>query len=171
MSYIDRLDELRKFIEKRIVELEREIQLWKICLRLVEKKLRVKEKGIEVEIRERMTREEELRKAVKLEETKKPSLEILDNRGRVIAQIFEYGNTMKIVPDEHVKVNINSKEFRQFFIGKVLAGIKKENPRFSYNIIEKKGLLVQIVVKGVVSERERKRIYGAIKWTFSKFIT
>lgn len=146
-----RIEELRRRITERIRELNKELEAWQTCLQLINEMLR---------------REEKASLGMK-----RVIAEIRDNSGTLLAKMYEDRNEIKIIPEKEVRVNVNSKEFKQFFIGKVLENIRKENPRVEYNVKEHEGILMEISLKNISSERELRRIQGAVKWTFKKFLT
>lgn len=145
------LEGLRKKIIERIEELNEELKAWKGCLQMIDGLLRGKEKV-----------------TLKVE---KLIAEIKDNSGILLAKIYGNKSEMRIIPEKRIRVDVNSKEFKQFFIKKVLENIRKENPRVQYNVKEKRGILLEVSLKNISSERELRRIQGAVKWTFKKFLT
>jgi len=143
------LERIRKLIEEKINELNRELEAWKLCLKLLEKSVKVEEKP---------------------EEKAKLLVEIKDDLGNPLAKIYSDNQNLIILPEENVSINTASREFKQFFVRKVLDGIKKENPLADYEIDEENGVLRKVIVKNVSGTREIRRIQGAVKWTFKKFI-
>ncbi|HID15854.1 MAG TPA: hypothetical protein EYP16_03505 [Candidatus Atribacteria bacterium] len=145
------LEDLRKRIIERIEALNEELKAWQTCLKLIDKLLkRVEEKPPKIE---------------------KIIAEIRDDSGVILAKIYGDKNEVKIIPERRVQVDVNSKEFKQFFIRKVLENIRRENPKVQYKIKENRGILLEVSLKNISRERELRRIQGAVKWTFKKFLS
>jgi len=144
------LEDLRKRILERIEELNDELKAWQTCLQLVDELLKREKAPLKVE---------------------KIIAEIRDNTGNLLAKIYGSRDEMRIIPEKEVQVDVNSKEFKQFFIKKVLENIRKENPKVQYEIKERRGILLEVSLRNISSERELRRIQGAVKWTFKKFLT
>ncbi len=162
-----KLNDLKRFIENRINEIEKEIALWKALLEIIERRIQ----GEVVKSFEKHERvpEREYYEALRGKSEKLVS-EIFDERGILLAKIYERNGEIVVRPSSKVKVRIESKEFKQFFIRKVLGGIKRENPNFKYKIFDRSGILIEIILKNIANDREKRRIQGAIKWTFKKFL-
>ncbi|RLE54390.1 MAG: hypothetical protein DRJ26_01985 [Candidatus Methanomethylicota archaeon] len=143
------LERIKKLIEEKIDELNKELEVWKLCLKLIEGTVRLRERPVE-----------EARLLV----------EVKDELGNSLAKIYKDNNNLVIVPDRNVTINTSSREFSQFFIRKVLDGIKRENPSADYEVLEKNRILQKIIVKNISEAREVKRIQGAVRWTFKKFM-
>ncbi|MCS7385032.1 MAG: hypothetical protein NDF53_04805 [archaeon GB-1867-097] len=143
-------EKLKEMIKEKINQLNREIEIYKLCLEIL---------GGEVEERE----------AAKVIGERKIISEIYSNDGKPLAKIYGEADRIIIVPERNVNVNVNSREFKQFFIRKVLYGIKRENPLVRYEIKDRGGILTEIILRNITSQKEIKRLQGAVKWTFKQF--
>jgi len=153
-----REEDLKRTIKEKINQLTKELEILKLCLAILNKEPIEK-------------REKEKKPTIKKKTTKRSLIaQISDNEGNNLAKIYGEEDRVIITPENKVKVDINSREFRQFFIRKVLLGIKKERPLITYEVKDRDGILTEIVLKNITSEREIKRLQGAIKWTFKQFI-
>jgi hypothetical protein len=104
-----------------------------------------------------------------------------EDRSIVYAEVTVTGNEMVVVPSLDREYSIDHSAFQQFLIGKVLEPQQEEEikkvetkelspeDQFSYTIeVNDKRVLTKLSIHNVKSVDIQKRIYGALRWTFSK---
>lgn len=162
MSEHIKLDELKKYLEDKIQELKREKEMLELILSLIESGILGSSKMIKVM-------------------EPRPGEQVVPLRGSdgtLLAEMYVGKNTIRIVP--LVDLSIEVPPFRQFFIARVLEGIKKKemdllekgrldpSKAFDYEITVDKGIIREIKLKNIYDERRRMDIKSSIKWTLEK---
>ncbi len=173
-----KLAELRSLLEEKIRELELELELLKLCHRLVTEALsrRTFKSGLEV-LQERV--EETARVEEKIEKPKA----IKDIVGRKISKVFAkayvYDDYVRIVPEE--EFDVSTPPFQAFFINKLLEEFRKEdeenvkrgklsgNKVLRYEIkTDEGGRIKEIVIHNYNDDFRLREILRALSWTFEK---
>lgn len=155
----ENVERIKILLKEKINQLTKEIEILKMCLELISEKSISEEK-----IEEKPT----VHKKIEIAERK--LLSSISEDKENIANIYAEGDKIIIVPGKNVEVNVNAKDFKDFFMKKVLLGLKKEKPSITYEIKDVNSILKEIVIKNIIEERDLKRIEGAVKWTFSRFL-
>jgi hypothetical protein len=160
-------EKLKSLLKERIDQLSKEVEVLKMCLEILSEKpaeaqQKVSETKVEVKV------EKPIQKA-KTPERK--LLASISEGGENIANIYVEEDKIIVVPGKNVRVDVNSRDFKDFFIKKVLFGLKREKPSISYEVKDVNGTLKEVIIKNITEERDVKRIEGAVKWTFSRFIS
>lgn len=165
MSVEDR-EKLKNLIKERIDQLSREIEVLKLCLEIMGEKTVTTQKEI---VKTEMEKEKMVQPQ-KTETVERKLLSSINEGGENIANIYVEKEKLIIIPGKNVKVDVNSKDFKNFFIKKVLLGLKKEKAAITYEVKDSNGILQEVIVRNVAEERDIRRIEGAVKWTFSRFL-
>jgi len=165
LSVEDR-EKLKSLIKERIDQLSREIEVLKLCLEIMGEKTVTTQKEI---VKTEMEKEKMVQPQ-KAETVERKLLLSINEGGENIANIYVEKEKLIIVPGKNVKVDVNSKDFKNFFIKKVLLGLKKEKAAITYEVKDSNGILQEVIVRNVAEERDIRRIEGAVKWTFSRFL-
>jgi len=161
MSEHIKIDEIKKFLEGKIQELKREKEVLELILSLLESGMIGPHSPIKAEPR--------------------PGEKIVPLRssdGTLLAEMYVGKTEMRIVP--FVELSVDIPPFRQFFIARVLEGIKKKDmdriergqldpsKAFDYEIIVDRKIIKEIRLKNIFDERRRMDIKSSIKWTLEK---
>lgn len=160
-------EKLKSLLKERIDQLSKEVEILKMCLEILsEKPTAAQQKTSETKV--------EVKVEKPVQKAKTPERKLLTSiseGGENIANIYVEEDKIIVVPGKNVKVDVNSRDFKDFFVKKVLFGLKKEKPSISYEVKDVNGTLKEVIIKNVTEERDVKRIEGAVKWTFSRFIS
>jgi hypothetical protein len=160
-------EKLKSLLKERIDQLSKELEVLKTCLEILgEKPTAAQQKPSETKV--------EVKVEKPVQKAKTPERKLLTSiseGGENIANIYVEEDKIIVVPGKNVKVDVNSRDFKDFFVKKVLFGLKKEKPSISYEVKDVNGTLKEVIIKNVTEERDVKRIEGAVKWTFSRFIS
>ncbi|MCR6668520.1 MAG: hypothetical protein NDF51_00775 [archaeon YNP-WB-040] len=160
-------EKLKSLLKERIDQLSKELEVLKTCLEILgEKPTAAQQKTSETKV--------EVKVEKPVQKAKTPERKLLTSiseGGENIANIYVEEDKIIVVPGKNVKVDVNSRDFKDFFVKKVLFGLKKEKPSISYEVKDVNGTLKEVIIKNVTEERDVKRIEGAVKWTFSRFIS
>ncbi|MCR6691491.1 MAG: hypothetical protein MRT15_03800 [archaeon YNP-LCB-003-016] len=160
-------EKLKSLLKEKIDQLSKEVEILKMCLEILsEKPTAAQQKLSETKV--------EVKVEKPVQKAKTPERKLLTSiseGGENIANIYVEEDKIIVVPGKNVKVDVNSRDFKDFFVKKVLFGLKKEKPSISYEVKDVNGTLKEVIIKNVTEERDVKRIEGAVKWTFSRFIS
>jgi hypothetical protein len=160
-------EKLKSLLKERIDQLSKEVEVLKMCLEILgEKSTVAQQKTSETKV--------EVKVEKPVQKAKTPERKLLTSiseGGESIANIYVEEDKIIVVPGKNVKVDVNSRDFKDFFVKKVLFGLKKEKPSISYEVKDVNGTLKEVIIKNITEERDVKRIEGAVKWTFSRFIS
>ncbi len=153
------LEELKKHLEEKIQQLQKEIEMYKALLEVVDVLYK--------------NRDELL--------TAKPGEEVIQVKspsGEVIANMYIGHDYIRAVPLVPMPKNIPP--LTTYLISRVLDEMKrreeelaergeiKKEEVLSYDIREEEGLLKEIMVKNIKSERDFVELKAAIRWTLQK---
>lgn len=186
-----KLAELRTLLEERIRELETELELLKLCHRLVTEALsrRSFKTGLEV-LREReaaATRPSEVTEEVteeieKVVEKPKAVRDVVGRKvGKVFAKAYIYENYVKIVPESEYEFRVDTPPFQAFFINKLLEDFRREDEEnvkkgklspdkvLRYEVkTDEEGRIQEIVIHNYNDEFRLREIIRALGWTLEK---
>lgn len=177
---VRRLAEAKSYLQRRIEELEGEVELLKLLLSLVDAALS----------RESFTKAAELPReapAAPPEEAEELDLgakisehAVTSREGRELARVLVYERGLIIKP--LIDLPADSPPLRSFFVAKILEGYKRkdgemvkagelaEDEAFDYEVVEEGGLVKEI---RVLNYRERRRfdeIRSALRWTLQRVL-
>ncbi len=166
---VKRLAELRDLLEKRIHNLESELEGLKIILEFVNEAL--------LEKSFRRPELPSLSKETAKSETPPPTGTLKTLTGEILAEIYEDGNSLRIVLSKNF--NVNTPPFRSFLVDRVLNKMREKDLRmvdeggllpdetFSYEIKMDGDFIREIIMKNVAPERKRE-LKSAVRWTLEK---
>lgn len=156
-----RINEIKKFLEERIQELKKEKEMLELILSLLESGVISPKRTVKIEPR--------------------PGEKIVPLRGSdgtLLAEMYIGKSEVRIIP--FVELSVDIPPFRQFFIARVLEGIKRKDidriergeidasKAFDYEIIVDRGIIKEIRLKNIFDERRRMDIKSSAKWTLEK---
>lgn len=162
---IKSLAEIKKYLEQKIIELNKEIDMIKMILSIVNEQLVAKSfKQIEIPKAQAPKEAEELR-------------EIRSRKGDLLGTIQIASNIIRITPSPEIELSQETRPFKSFFIKKVLDGMVKKDKKsidsgqlqpgmeISYDILQDGKYIKEIIIKNYGSENRLKEIINAIRWT------
>jgi hypothetical protein len=178
---VKRLAEAKSYIQKRIDELESEVELLKLILSVIDTALS----------RESFTKAAELPREAPREAPQAPPAEadlgaqvseaaVTSRDGRELARLVVYEKGLVIKP--LMDLPVDSPPLRSFFIAKVLEGYKRkdeelvkageipEDEAFDYEVAEEGGLVKEIIVRNYRERRRLDEIRSALRWTLNRVL-
>lgn len=178
---VKRLAEAKSYIQKRIDELESEVELLKLILSVIDTALS----------RESFTKAAELPREAPREAPQAPPAEadlgaqvseaaVTSRDGRELARLVVYEKGLVIKP--LMDLPVDSPPLRSFFIAKVLEGYKRkdeelvkageipEDETFDYEVAEEGGLVKEIIVRNYRERRRLDEIRSALRWTLNRVL-
>jgi hypothetical protein len=161
---IKALAEIKKYLEQKIIELNKEIDMIKTILSIINEQLVAKSfKQIEISKAQIPKEAEELR-------------EIRSRKGELLGTIQITSNTIRITPSPEIKLTQETRPFKSFFIKKVLDGMVQKDKKLidsgqlqpgmeiSYDILQEGEYIKEIIIKNYGSETRLKEIINSIRW-------
>jgi len=178
---VKRLAEAKSYIQKRIDELESEVELLKLVLSVIDTALS----------RESFTKAAELPREAPREVPQAPPAEadlgaqvseaaVTSRDGRELARLVVYEKGLVIKP--LMDLPVDSPPLRSFFVAKVLEGYKRkdeelvrtgeipEDEAFDYEVAEEGGLVKEIIVRNYRERRRLDEIRSALRWTLNRVL-
>jgi len=178
---VKRLAEAKSYIQKRIDELESEVELLKLILSVIDTALS----------RESFTKAAELPREAPREAPQAPLAEadlgaqvseaaVTSRDGRELARLVVYEKGLVIKP--LMDLPVDSPPLRSFFVAKVLEGYKRkdeelvsageipEDEAFDYEVAEEGGLVKEMIVRNYRERRRLDEIRSALRWTLNRVL-
>jgi len=178
---VKRLAEAKSYIQKRIDELESEVELLKLILSVIDTALS----------RESFTKAAELPREAPREAPQAPLAEadlgaqvseaaVTSRDGRELARLVVYEKGLVIKP--LMDLPVDSPPLRSFFVAKVLEGYKRkdeelvsageipEDEAFDYEVTEEGGLVKEMIVRNYRERRRLDEIRSALRWTLNRVL-
>lgn len=182
------LAQVKEYLEQKISQLEKELELLKHLVEIIDEEL--VEKSFKKLIPPSEVKEAVKESPVKGESAKPmaPELEegkirILKARsGEVLAKVSITPNELRFIVDPGINVTSEDKPFSSFLVKKVLEAMSKTDlervkkgvlppgQELSYNIIEDEGKVKEIVIRNFREEYRLREIVNAIRWTLETII-
>lgn len=182
------LAQVKEYLEQKISQLEKELELLKHLVEIIDEEL--VEKSFKKLIPPPEVKEAVKESPVKGESAKPmaPELEegkirILKARsGEVLAKVSITPNELRFIVDPGISVTSEDKPFSSFLVKKVLEAMSKTDlervkkgvlppgQELSYNIIEDEGKVKEIVIRNFREEYRLREIVNAIRWTLETII-
>ncbi|RLE74278.1 MAG: hypothetical protein DRJ56_07810 [Thermoprotei archaeon] len=163
---VKELAEAKALLERRVRELEEELRLYRMVLRLIDEAL---SRLSFVPASELVQGEEEREEPL----SRYP---IVSRSGERVAEVLIYRDRMIVRPT--IKFRRDSPPFRGFFIDRILKRLKEEDRRrvsvgeiapseaFDYEIVEdEEGYVRELVIRNYRSEETLRELRRALKWT------
>ena len=165
------LAEAKKILTEFLEEKERELQLIRECLKIINEELGK---------RSFVTAEKLI---IKPEEEWKKTSSITYRQGRrevLLAEVYidRDGRNLKIEPK--IKLNINTPPFQSFLLERVLNKMKEKdnmkvlygeinpNEAIKYEVKTEDDMIKEIIIKNILSDERMMSIRNAVRWTFSR---
>ncbi len=185
-SGIKSLAEIKKYLEKRLEELQREEKLLREILKLVDSALSSQSFVKASELPKQLAEEarEDAQKSEALEKTaeEEPSqiFTVSSRFGEQLARIFVYPKMLVIKFSR--TFHTSTQPFQAFFVRKVLEGFKRKDEdlivqglktpdeKFDYKIVEEDGVLKEIVIYNYGSKDNVVEIKNTLRWTLNKML-
>ncbi len=165
------LAEAKAYLEKRLEDLQREIEVIRALLTLVDQAL-----GRESFVTAAKLREE---RAEVPEEKPISEFNITSRSGELIAKMLVYKDRIVVRPE--VELHTDTPPFRSFLIARTLEGYKKKDMRrvdmgelaedevLDYEVIEdERGVLKELIIRNYGDRQRLFELRGAIRWTLNK---
>ena len=155
-------------IEKKIEELKSELKENQEILEVIDKILL-----------EKSFKRVEIAKPAEIQPPLKETIKLTTTTGEPLVNLYVSEDTLRVVPVEDKKFNVNTPPFTQFLVERVLMkmqekdrnlakmGQLKSEKIFSYTIMRKGDLIQEIIIKNFNEERLRE-LKSSIRWTFEK---
>jgi hypothetical protein len=176
---IKKIAKLREILEKRVIEMEAELDGLKTLLNLIDTTL-VKQSFKRAELPKIIQSPSEIetyKKASPIKEKKGIPLKTVT--GDLLAQIYSEKDLVIISLPEDKKFDINIPPFTSFFVERVLAKMLEKDKEdaekgkldpdkiISYEIKQDGKILKQITIRNLRAERSRE-LKSSIRWTLEK---
>jgi len=172
---LKRIAELRSLLEKRIREIETELEGLRVILefvdaRLLEKGFKRAEVGKPAPVEPAVTPPE-----IEFEEV----VPLKTVAGDLLANLYVTEESIRVVPAEGKAFDVNTPPFMPFLVERVLAKMQERDQEavrtgeitpdkiLSYSIVRDGDVIREIAVKNVGSERLRE-LKSSIRWTLEK---
>lgn len=175
---VRKLAEARAYIQRRIEELEGELELLKLVLSVVDAVLSQESFTSAAELPRETApppHPAEAELGARVSET------VVSSRdGRELARLVVYERGLVIEP--LIELPVDSPPFRSFFVAKILDGYKRkdeelarageiaEDETFDYEVREEGGLVKEIVVRNYRERRRLDEIRSALRWTLNRVL-
>jgi len=177
---VKKLAEIRKMLIQLIERTERELELLRACMMIVDEEL----------AKTSFTTAEKLLVKEKAKETivplveREPWRELSTVTYRIgkqevkLVKIYYRGNDLRIVP--LIRFNVSTPPFESFLVNRVLEGMKKRDEekianrqlpidkKIDYEIKLDGDIIKEIIIKNVIEEERVTSIKNAVKWTFTR---
>jgi len=172
---LKRIAELRSLLEKRIREIETELEGLRVILEFVD--ARLLEKGFK---RAGVGKPERVEPAVTPPEIEFEEVVPLKTvAGDLLANLYVAEDSLRVVPAEDKTFDVSTPPFMPFLVERVLAKMQERDQEavrtgeigpdkiLSYSIVRDGDVIREIIVKNVGSERLRE-LKSSIRWTLEK---
>ncbi|MEM2211883.1 MAG: hypothetical protein QXK12_07935 [Candidatus Nezhaarchaeales archaeon] len=168
------LAELKKSLEDKVVQLQRELDLTKQLVKLVDESLTKLSFKPAVEL----TATEEK----PLERTAEPKVLITSRDRKTLGAMYIGEDYVRIEPSPEYQFDVNTSPFKQFFIDRVLEDMKNKDRKaaesgalspdkvMDYQITTDGNILKEILVKNVTDERRIRELRSSIRWTLERML-
>jgi hypothetical protein len=165
---IKKLAELKSFLERRVKQLEDEVDSLRSFRELVDSLLA-----------ERSFRPVEL-PASQTQSTSRDTVPIMAVDGTRIGSILVKNGDLEVTPEHGLQLDANSPPLRAFLVGKVLeqmqskdkdsavSGTIQPEAILAYSVNQEGGILKSIHIQNYGDERRLLELQNAIRWTFRR---
>jgi len=167
---VKELAELKKYLEERIANLQREVDVLRALVKVVDEAL---SKSSFKQALELLEPQQQVEENVML---------VASRDGKVLGRMFVGPDYVRIEPSPDLSFDVNVPPFRAFFIDKVLEPMKAKDKEMAekglldpehvmdYYVQTEGDRLKCVVVKNVVDERRVRELRSAIRWTFERML-
>lgn len=170
-SIVKRLAEAKAYLEKRIVELEREVSANKAIISIIDEILAEKSfKKMKVEVKERPAELEKPRER----------FELTTVDGVFLGELSVTDNELLLTLAQNVSLRVDLPPFTSFLINRVLEPMRKKDEEnvmsgrlppekaFSYEISQEAGILKSLRIVNYGDPRRLNELRNAIRWTLRR---
>lgn len=184
------LAKIKEYLEQKISELEKELELLRQMVEIVDKELiekSFKKPTISLETKS-VVKETQRTGPVKPEVSIPPEVEegrikkLKSRTGDVLATVYISPNELRFIIDPSINVTYDMKPFSSFLVKKVLEAMAKMDSErveknilqpgheLIYNIVQEGGRVKEIVIRNFREEYRLREIVNAIRWTLETII-
>ena len=170
---VKKLIELRSYLEKRIQELEEEVEKLKVLLKIVDEVI--------------VTRSFRMAETIPIAQAKhtppvekREGIPLKTSFGVLLANMYADDSGIRIVPAEGLAFNINTPPFQAFLISRILEPMRTRDSEavqrgeitpdriLSYEVAREGDIIKEIVVKNYGDDSRLREIRTAARWTLEK---
>ncbi len=174
---VEKLMELRTYLENRLKEIEEESERLRVLAKLVEEVL--VSRSFRVAETLQLTpplKREAPSPAADLEE----SVPLTTANGVSLAAMVVAPSTVRIIPVEEVEFRLQTPPFQSFFVARILESMRAKDEdaarkgevlpenALSYDILTEGDVIKEVVVRNYGSETRLREIKSACRWTLEK---
>ncbi len=174
---VEKLMELRTYLENRLKEIEEESERLRVLAKLVEEVL--VSRSFRVAETLQLTpplKREAPSPAADLEE----SVPLTTANGVSLAAMVVAPSTVRIIPVEEVEFRLQTPPFQSFFVARILESMRAKDEdaarkgevlpenALSYDIVTEGDVIKEVVVRNYGSETRLREIKSACRWTLEK---
>lgn len=178
------LADLKRDLEEKITKTEKELNLLKVSLRLVDEALtrvsfRPASKLVE---EEKKVAVEATKATVEAAGPSEQPFPIKSKTGEDLGTLYLGKNTIRIVPKTELELNIKTPPFQSFFLDRVIgemrkkdemavdAGTKDPDSIIEYEIKRDGENIKEILIRNVDEDSRVREIRSSIRWTFERML-
>jgi len=163
------LAELKKYLEDRASSLQRELELLRHLIKLVDEALSKSSFRPALELIHQPSPEENV-------------MMITARDGKVLGRMFVGENYVRVEPAPELNLDVNVSPFKPFLIDKVLESMKAKDKEaaerglldpdkvMDYYVHTEGDKLKYILIKNVVDDRRIRELRSSIRWTFERML-
>jgi len=175
-DYLKKLAELKRELEQKKLELEKELELIKFNLVLVDKALS-SSSFVTADVLLKKEKEEVIKKEIKPKPIKTEEIKDVDDT--LLFSLNYHEKMLEVIPNPSIKFKEDSAPFKNFLVKKVFEGkrssdIESGKPpeeSFNYEIFkDTEGNVTSIILKNVNihDQQEIRNLTNSIKWTIKR---
>ena len=176
------LAELKKELEDRIAQLEKELELLKNCLKVINENLAKSSFKPAIELITQTTASQQTRAASpKVSHEEEQEVQIRSRYGESLATMYIGRKHIRIVPAHDKRFSVKTPPFASFFLDRVLNEMKRKDEKnaergekypeevLRYDIRTFDGdAIAEIYIDNVLDEDRVREIKSAIRWTLER---
>jgi len=180
------LAELKKELENRIAELEKELELLRGCLKVVDEALAKSSFKPAIELITQPTATAQQARATtptppKVGYEEEQEVQIRSKYGELLATMYVGKKHVRIVPAQDKKFSVKTPPFASFFLDRVLNEMRRKDEKsaergekypeevLKYDIKTVDGdAIAEIFIDNVLDENRIREIKSAVRWTFER---
>ncbi len=174
---VEKLMELRTYLENRLKEIEEESERLRVLAKLVEEVLVSRSFRVAETLQPTPpSKRETPSPAADLEE----SVPLTTANGVSLAAMVVAPSTVRIIPVEEVEFRLQTPPFQSFFVARILESMRAKDEdaarkgevlpenALSYDIVTEGDVIKEVVVRNYGSETRLREIKSACRWTLEK---
>ncbi len=174
---VEKLMELRTYLENRLKEIEEETERLRVLAKLVEEVLVSRSFRVAETLQPTPPSEREAPSpAADLEE----SVPLTTANGVPLAAMVVAPPTVRIIPVEELELRLQTPPFQSFFVARILESMRAKDEdaarrgeilpenALSYDVVTEGDVIKEVVVRNYGSETRLREIKSACRWTLEK---